>query len=198
VSDAASSDAASRDDATAVARALAGDAAAYATLVRRHFAAAFAVAVRLTVTAEDAEDACQEAFARAYFRLAQCGDPTRFRGWLLQIVRHHAHNVRRYQALRAAASLDDVAEPGVRATGEHEVARLDLHRTIARAFDTLPPVKRRVMLHAAVDGWTHAQIAERLGISVTMSRRHLSDARATLRTTLGDLARDFFPGDDDE
>lgn len=190
-------DTGSADDAAAVRRALAGDVDAYATLMRRHFDAAFAIAVRLTATEEDAEDACQEAFARAYFRLADCGEPARFRGWLLQIVRHHAHNVRRYQTLRVAASLDETPEPGIDAAGERNVERGELQRAIASALAALPIIKRRVVQHAIVDGWTHAQIAERLRISAAMSRRHLSDARTTLRRTLGDTAQDFFLGDDD-
>jgi RNA polymerase sigma-70 factor (ECF subfamily) len=189
------SDVESADDEAAVRRARAGDVDAYATLMRRHFNAAYAIAVRLTATEEDAEDACQEAFARAYFRLAECGEPARFRGWLLQIVRHHAHNVRRYQTLRAAASLDERHEPGVDLVAEHHIERVELRRAIASALSTLPTIKRRVVLHATVDGWTHAQIAEQLGISVTMSRRHLSDARAELRVALGDIARDFFLGE---
>lgn len=88
-------------DAELVAESLAGDAAAYTRLMRRHFDAVFAAARSLTSVVEDAEDACQEAFARAFFRLNECGQPTQFRGWILQIARYQALNIRRYQALRA-------------------------------------------------------------------------------------------------
>jgi RNA polymerase sigma-70 factor (ECF subfamily) len=174
------------DDAALVAQILAGDPSVYATLMRRHFEAAYSVARRLTATPEDAEDACQEAFARAYFRLAECRDPERFRGWLLQVVRHHAHNVRRYQALRAAASLDDVPEMET-ARDSAGAEQIDLRRLLHRALEALPAIERAVVQHHDVDGWTHAQVAQRLGISVLMSRRHLSDARAQLRELLGEL-----------
>jgi RNA polymerase sigma-70 factor (ECF subfamily) len=174
------------DDATLVAQILAGDPGAYATLMRRHFEAAFSVARRLTATTEDAEDACQEAFARAYFRLAECRDPERFRGWVLQVVRHHAHNVRRYQALRAAASVDDIPDPAVEPDAA-DIEQTDLRRRLHRALDALPPTKRAVVTHHDVDGWTHAQVAAKLGISILMSRRHLSDARARLRDVLGEF-----------
>lgn len=176
------------DDADLVARSLSGDASAYATLVRRHFAAAFAVARGLTAVAEDAEDACAEAFARAYFRLAACGQPDRFRGWLLQIVRRQALNVRRYQAMRAAVSLDTVPEPAA-LTAIRYGAEPDNLR-VRRALDELSPVKRAVVKHHDVDGWTHEQVANALGISVFMSRRHLSDAHALLRKLLGDFMRE--------
>jgi len=52
-------------DAELVAHSPAGDAAAYGMLMRRHFDAVFAAARSLTSVVEDAEDACQKAFARA-------------------------------------------------------------------------------------------------------------------------------------
>jgi len=183
------------DDARLVERTLAGDSAAYAVLMRRHFDSAFAVARRLTASEEDAEDACQEAFTRGYFRLQRCGDPTRFHGWLLQIVRHHAHNVRRYQALRAAASLGEATQAAAAAdVTSRSVELRDLRERLRAALATLSDVQRSVVRRHDIDGWTHPQIATELGISVVMSRRHLSDARKVLRSQLGDAAIDFLTG----
>jgi RNA polymerase sigma-70 factor (ECF subfamily) len=183
------------DDADLVARSLAGDSEAYAILMRRYFAVAFATALQITAVAEDAEDACSEAFARAYFRLARCGYTDRFRGWLLQIVRRQALNVRRYQALRAAVSLDSVPEPVAESSTGGDVPRNDLPFQLRRALDLLPPIKRAVVKHHDVDGWTHNQVAELLGISVFMSRRHLSDAHVILRDQIGNLDREAMDDD---
>jgi RNA polymerase sigma-70 factor (ECF subfamily) len=185
------------NDAALVSRALDGDTDAYGTLVRRHFDSAFAIARRLTVSPADAEDACQEAFARAYFRLDRCGRPSQFREWLHQIVRHHAHNIRRYQALRAAASLNEAQDVAADATTSDDSEISDLRNQLASALATLSPVKRAVIQHHDVDGWTHPQVAQALGISVLMSRRHLSDARAALRAQLTKAAQDYFGERDD-
>jgi RNA polymerase sigma-70 factor (ECF subfamily) len=181
-----------------VRRSLAGDATAYTALVDRYFDAAFAVARRLTTSLEDAEDACQEALARAYFRLERCGEPEKFGPWLMQIVRHHAHNVRRYQALRAAVSLDEAPEPASPIFASREAEESELRARLQISLAALSPAQRAVLRHHEVDGWTHAQISASLGISVLMSRRHLSDARALLRETLGDTAKDFLPGKGDD
>ena len=179
------------DDAALVARVLSGDTDAYAALVRRHVSAAFATARVLTTTEEDAEDACQDAFARAYFRLRECREPDHFRGWLLQIVRHRAHNLRAYQALRACVSLD-AAPASAKASqtgGSDRGVELDeLRDALERAMASLSDIKRRVVAHYEVDGWTHEQVALQLGISVLMSRRHLSDARRQLRRALSAFA----------
>jgi RNA polymerase sigma-70 factor (ECF subfamily) len=197
-----SKDVAEDPDDALIARALEGDAVAYEVLMRRHFEEVHAVAARLTERAEDAEDACQEAFTRAYFRLDRCRDRARFREWLLQLTRHHAHNVRRYQALRAATSLEDApaaaaaAAMAVSASNDAELS--ELRARLHRALATLSPIKRAVIRHHDVDGWTHPQVARALSISVLMSRRHLSDARAALRAQLGEVARDFLQGDGDD
>ena len=155
---------------------------------------AFATARALTTTREDAEDACQDAFTRGFFRLDTCREPERFGAWIGQIVRRRAHNLRSYQALRRCAALDTIAEPSSSAATDDVTMRSALERALATALAQLPPMKRAVVLRFDVDGWTHEQIAEELGTSVLMSRRHLSDARKQLRGILLDLGY----GDDDE
>jgi RNA polymerase sigma factor (sigma-70 family) len=175
------------NDATLVARTLAGEREAYDELVRRHFSAAVAAALALTATREDAEDACQDAFARGYFRLDSCREPERFGAWIGQIVRRCAHNLRAYQALRRCASLDDGIEPVARDRTDAAVEDADLDRALAGVLLRLSPVKRMVVMRFELDGWTHEQIASALGISVFMSRRHLSEARRELRRLLVDI-----------
>ncbi|MEO8449928.1 MAG: RNA polymerase sigma factor [Gemmatimonadota bacterium] len=171
-----------------VARVLAGETACYAELVRRHFPAAFAAASALTARAEDAEDVCQDGFARAYFRLHDCRNPSQFRAWLMQIVRRRAHNVREYQALRTAVSLDAAPESAGRESPGRDVELAELSDRLRAALATLPVRQYDVVRRHAVDGWTHPQISQSLGISVLMSRKHLSDARRRLRALLIDLA----------
>jgi RNA polymerase sigma-70 factor (ECF subfamily) len=49
-------------------------------------------------------------------------------------------------------------------------------------------VQRDVVLLHDLEGWRHAEIADRLALSEGMSRRHLSDGRKRLRALLGDYA----------
>jgi RNA polymerase sigma-70 factor (ECF subfamily) len=49
-------------------------------------------------------------------------------------------------------------------------------------------VQRDVVLLHDLEGWRHAEIADRLELSEGMSRRHLSDGRKRLRALLGDYA----------
>ena len=96
-------------DAILVQRARRGDAAAFEALVRRHYRAAYAVALAMLGNAMDAEDVTQDAFVRAVERMDEVREPERFKGWLLQIVRNRSRNYRGYRRLRTTRPLDSVS-----------------------------------------------------------------------------------------
>jgi RNA polymerase sigma-70 factor (ECF subfamily) len=86
-----------------ISRARQGDQAAWETLVSQHQEAAFRLAFLLLGDADEAEDAAQEAFIRA-FRFLHRFDPARpLRPWLLRITANLAHNKRRAIGRRLAA-----------------------------------------------------------------------------------------------
>jgi len=120
--------------------------------------------------------------------LNECGQPEQFRGWILQIARYQALNIRRYQAPRAAVALDAVPDPPS-LTHATDASLMHDNTRVRQAMATLSPLQRAVVVHHEIDGWTHDQIARKTGLGVLMSRRHLSDARASLRKFLDP----FFP-----
>ncbi|MEZ4416343.1 MAG: sigma-70 family RNA polymerase sigma factor [Gemmatimonadota bacterium] len=166
-----------------VARALDGDAAAFAALAELHFDAAFAVALAITGVREDAEDAVQEGLVRAWRRLRQCRHPERFRAWLLSVVRTVALNAIAHRSRRTMVSLSE-AIPAQTPRPDHRVLRGELRDRLEAALQWLTPVQRQVLLLYDLEGFRHRDVAELLDISETMSRRHLSDARAAMRRHL--------------
>ena len=171
-------------DALRVERARRGDAGAFEALVRRHYRAAFAVALALLGNAMDAEDVSQEAFIRALERLDEIRRPERFAAWLLQIVRNRARNYRSYRRVRSAASLDEVQAQGDDNTAD-AAERSELRHELESALAELGETQREVVLLHDLEGWKHREIAEALEISEGMSRQHLMVARRMLRERLG-------------
>jgi RNA polymerase sigma-70 factor, ECF subfamily len=161
-----------------VARARRGESSAFDQLVRRHLRAAFAVALAVLGRPADAEDIAQEAFVAARERRDDCREPARFSGWLLQIVRNRALHALAKRKLRDPS--DQVVELGVAPVLGDVVLRAHLLAALA----TLTPVQREVVLLHDLDGWTHAEIAEALGISEVNCRQHLFTARKALRAEL--------------
>jgi RNA polymerase sigma-70 factor (ECF subfamily) len=164
-------------------RTLAGETGAFATLVRRHRRAAIARAIAVLGDPAEAEDAAQDAFVQGYEHLAMLREPARFGPWLLRIVHRRALNLARTIRRRRSEPLGEeqvAGNPSPDETLHHE----DLRRQILAAMAALTPVQREVLLLADVEHWSHAEIAGATGISVLMSRRHLSEARRRLRELL--------------
>jgi DNA-directed RNA polymerase specialized sigma24 family protein len=65
-----------------------------------------------------------------------------------------------------------------------ELERADLRTRLLAALSRLKPIQREIVLLADVEHWSHERIASATGVSVLMSRRHLSDARRALRALL--------------
>jgi RNA polymerase sigma-70 factor (ECF subfamily) len=161
-----------------VARARRGDAAAYGELVRRHLRAAYAVALAVLGRPADADDIAQEGFVVALERLGDCREPARFSGWLLQIVRNRALHALEKRKLRDPS--DDVGDALAPAAAGDVVLRAHLLAALA----TLSVVQREIVLLHDLDDWTHAELAEALGLTEVNCRQHLFTARRALRAAL--------------
>jgi RNA polymerase sigma-70 factor, ECF subfamily len=181
-------------DEALVAQARRGVPAAFDALVRRHYRAAYTVALAIVGRRADAEDVCQDAWVRVLERLEDCRNPDRFVYWLLQIVRNRARNHLEYRRVRAAEPL----EPETAAATDDPGKDLDRERLRARletSLVDLPEVQREIVLLHDLEGWSHREIGNSLGISEVMSRQHLFQARRRLREllgadALGDLSHD--------
>lgn len=171
-------------DAQLVERVRRGDAAGFDALVRRHYRAAYVVALSLLGDQMDAEDVCQDGFIKALERIDDCRKPDRFASWLLQIVRNRAHNFRDYRRVRTGVPLE-VTDRAGRADSAREVEQNELRDRLQDALGDLSEVQRQVVSLHDLEGWRHREIAESLGLSEGMSRQHLFTARKGLREKLG-------------
>lgn len=159
-----------------------GEARAFEALVRRHFRAAYAVALGVLARPADAEDVAQDSFLAAFERLADCREPERFAGWLLQIVRNRALNVLESKRVQTRGT-DQLA---VQPQEQGQLPEAGLRDRLLGALGLLKPAQREVVLLHDLDGWTHGEIAQALGISEVLSRQHLFQARRLMRAELGE------------
>ena len=181
--------AAARDGAL-VARARAGDGAAFDALVRTYMEQAFRVAYRVVGHREDAEDLVQESFLAAYQYLESFEVGRPFGPWLMRIVLNRGANLRRSRARRSTEPETEGVSDAPSALEESE--RQDLGRVLHDALLTLSERQRLIVTMFDVDGRTSAEIGEVLDLAPGTVRWHLHEARRQLR---GVLRR--FLGDDD-
>lgn len=173
--------------------ALAGDLAAFDTLVERYQRQATAVAYRLLNHRDDAMEVTQDAFLRAFDKLATLSSPEQFGPWLMRIVSNQALNRRRSRALRQTASLDAADSdgrgewnlPDRRAESPVEAASSkELKGKIAEAIDELPEMQRQALVLFSIARLPQKEVARQLGCSVQAVKWHVFSARKKLKEQL--------------
>lgn len=129
-----------------------------------------------------AEDVCQDALFRVWQHLDECREPDRFRSWLVRAVHRHALN-----ALRGRSRLGEPLDDQMAGTGpgtDRRALDAELRGRLTGALDQLPAEQRLAVLMFDLEGWSHAEIAERLETTEAMSRQHLMLGRRRLRALL--------------
>ena len=173
-------------DAFLVARVRRGDRAAAEALAQRWLRACRAVALAVTRDEADADDVSQDAFVAAIERIDQCRDPHRFGPWLMQIARNRAHDQLRARG-RPVLSLEGMEIVSAEASPQRQAERMDARGRLLAALAELPQERREVLLLHDLEGWTHREIAERMGLPPGTVRSHLHHARRAMRALLPEL-----------
>lgn len=150
-----------------------GERDALAALYRRHSAGAFTLALRLTGDRDRANDVVQDAFLRAFDRLASYRGDAPFGAWLRRIVANVVIDAARRDARWSDAEpdLDMFAAPERDLAARHDALGL-----LAR----LTPLARTVLVLYEYEGLSHREIAALLGRSEVWSKTVLSRGRARL------------------
>lgn len=167
-------------------RARRGDRTAQRELYESNVDRIYRLAFRLAGDEELARDFTQEAFIRAFQRLDDFRGESAFSTWLHSIAVSVALNgLRKVKRLRMReTALDDAESLGVAA----RQADPDLRDRLYRAIDALPEGYRTVFVLHDVEGYTHDEIGQMLGIQAGTSKAQLFRARGRLRQALADFA----------
>ena len=174
------------EDAELIARARAGDVAAYEAIVRRYQDVAVRTA-HLICPGTDADDAVQEAFIKAFDALPRFREGSPIRPWLLRIVANEARNRRRSAgrrqglALRAADSTPPRTAPGP----EQIVMAAEERSELLAALATLRDDDREVLGARFLLDLSETETAETLGIPRGTVKSRTSRALGRLREALG-------------
>ncbi len=162
-------------DATLVRLVLDGDTAAFTTLVDRHAAACTRFATRMLGNREDAEDATQETFLRAYRSLARYEERQAFRTWLFQILINRCRTAAvRRQRQRRMFLVDDnaISLASVRPAADAS----DLRAELRRAIDALDPEQREAFLLKHVEQLSYDEMAAATGVGVSALKMRVKRA----------------------
>lgn len=163
-----------------------GSTVAFEPLVRGHEGRALALAQALLGDADEAADAVQEAFVKAYRTLGRMREGSAFGPWFRAILRNHCldrlRSPRRRQERWSEETMDREAwsEP----TGQVQVEREQLGVAVQEALAALSPEHREILVLKEIEELSYAEIAEATGIPAGTVASRLYHARAALKKVL--------------
>ena len=172
-----------------IARVVAGDRLAARELYDAHAPRVFRLAFRLTGESELARELTQETFIRAFAQLGRFRGESALSTWLhrvtISVVSNAMRKVKRFRVRET--DLDEATSMAV----ETRRADPDLRDKLHRAIDELPEIYRVTLVMHDVEGYTHEEIANVLGVAEGTCKSRLSVARAQLREKLAPFAKEW-------
>ena len=169
-----------------------GDKAAFEQLVIRHQDLVFSLAYKLTGNREMANDVAQEAFIRAWKAIEKFRGESTFSTWIDRITVNTAWTLRKKAKKHNTLNIDDTYEPIVideKKDPELVAINSDLSSVLINALDKIPIEQRIIVELKNIEGRSHKEIADYLGISVTAAKVRLHRAHQKLRQILEEVER---------
>ena len=147
-------------------------------LYRRFSSAMYGLCLQYASCEEDAQDILQDGFIKVFGKLEQVKNPSALPGWIRRVMINTA--LEKYRSQVLLQRVDDIKEEMDEAsdTGAYEDLTCD---ELVGLIQTLSPRYRMVFNLYAIEGYSHQEISESLGISIGTSKSNLSRARAILQ-----------------
>jgi RNA polymerase sigma-70 factor (ECF subfamily) len=181
------------DESQLVAAAKSGDAAAFEELVNRYERKIFRLTMNITRNHEDAEDAMQDAFMKAYAHLASFQEDSRFYTWLVRIAANEAlmrlrkRRPNQFSLDEPVEGDDDLMPRELQDWGpspEQRYAQTEMHEILDQVIDQLEPEYRVPFVLRDMEELSTEETAAAMGISVAAVKSRLLRARLKLRQKL--------------
>jgi RNA polymerase sigma-70 factor (ECF subfamily) len=171
------------DDHELVARLRAGDQRAFAELIDRYKARIYHTTLRILGNREDAEEAAQDTFVRAYRGLENFRKEATFSTWIYRICVNTCLNLLESRKRFKAQDIDStpVEDLPFIESAESDFAEEDLQARIFSTMEKLPAKYRTVLVLYHIQHLAYQEIAEIMQMPMGSVKTHLFRARAMLR-----------------
>ncbi len=147
-------------------------------LYRRFAPAMYGICLQYATNEEDAQDILQDGFIKVFAKLDQVKIPAAFPGWIRRLMINTA--LEKYRSQVIIQRMDDVRGEIPEESDSGIFSELASEELVA-LIQTLSPKYRMVFNLYAIEGYSHKEISEELGVSVGTSKSNLSRARSILQ-----------------
>lgn len=177
--------------ATLVSRTIAGDSAAFELIVARYERRVLLLSLRLLGAPEDAQDAAQDVFLRAFKYIHRLDVTKPIEPWLVRMTVNVCRDIgRNRQRRRAAFPVETILEAAAvdASTDPHNGVAVEQQRKLLRkALEELPEKERMAVILRDIEGFSTAEVAGILQSSETTVRSQISRARLKMKEIIETL-----------
>jgi RNA polymerase sigma-70 factor (ECF subfamily) len=138
----------------------------------------YGLCLQYSSSEEDAQDILQDGFIKIFNKLEQVKTPAALPGWIRRVIINTA--LEKYRSQVLLQRVDEVKEEIGELPGNEVFEDLTCEELVG-LIQTLTPRYRMVFNLYAIEGYSHQEISDKLGISTGTSKSNLSRARAILQ-----------------
>ena len=153
-------------------------------LYRRFASAMYGICMQYASSEEDAQDILQEGFIKVFAKLDQVKNPAAFPGWIRRLMINTA--LEKYRSQVILQRVDDLKGESHESYDDGIFSELTCEELVT-LIQSLTPKYRMVFNLYAIEGYSHQEISDELGISVGTSKSNLSRARAILQEKIKNI-----------
>jgi RNA polymerase sigma-70 factor (ECF subfamily) len=174
------------NDAVLAQKSAVGDTAAFEELYHRHFRRVYALCLRMTGNAVQAEDLTQDVFIQLFNKIGSFRGDSAFTTWLHRMTVNQVLMFFRKRSTKSELTAIDDETPDqiVRGTEDPNAMPIIDRIALEKAVQQLPPGYRTVFILHDVEGYEHEEIARMMGVAEGTSKSQLHKARLKLRNLI--------------
>lgn len=174
-----------------IARVLQGDTDEFALLVKANEKQVYNLALRMLGQEQDALDASQEAFFKAYKALASFRGESRFSVWLYRLTSNVCLDMLRQagrhlqtQSLTPEEDMQDLPLPDSRYDPQEVLERKEIQKAVQAGLARLPAVARQILVLRDINGLSYEEIGQALQLEAGTVKSRIFRARQKLAAIL--------------
>ena len=156
-------------------------------LYRRFFAYGMTVCLHYTSRQEEAEEVLNDAFCKVFKNISKYNPAYPFKSWFRRIIINSAIDYhRKYHSIEIQDNVIPITDSTITFNQAERNLSMD---DVMKVVQNLSPAYRLVFILYVVEGLTHKEIAQKLGVSIGTSKSNYAKARAKLKR----IAAPFYP-----
>ncbi len=157
-------------------------------LFKHYYGLMYSVCMRYADSTDEADDMLNEGFLKVFSNLDKYENTGSFEAWMRRVVVNAALDYRRKYGMKFETSeLEQISNTTFVSTGANDaIARMSADELVA-LVQQLPPNMRTVFNMYVMEGYSHAEIAQSLGITESTSAWHLNHARNRLKKEISKM-----------